>query len=491
MGALFSVICSLTVTAVLARILGPGPFGEVIIASTIYGFVNLFVNGGFSQALVHRADLPVLQIRRAFTTQMLLSLLLTAVVVACAPFIARQFRTPSAAPVIRAMALIIMLQAFGLVSAALLKRDLRFNVVQQANITAYVVGYMVVGLPLAIHSRGVWSLVAAYLSQAFITSAYLYVAVRHSITPSFHLPDRDVLTFGGAVVGSNMVNWGHSNLDNLASSRLGPASLGLYGRACNLLYQPVTSLVTTLQPVLLSASARMRSRPETIGRMLLAVLALACGILLPAYTTLALIPDTVIIGLYGPKWMSSVPLILPMALAMPLWGAMALCGPVLSGIGKPHREFWSQASTCLVGAIGFFTASRYSLTAIAWMLLITCATRLLVIAKVTSQALQITYSDVAVTICGRLPVATLFGLSVFACNRTARLWTVSESARLGLDAALACILMASLVWFFPRIAFGNYAVNFLCDYASHLPAWYRPRLMAVKNRPSEAARVAW
>ena len=493
-GNVFSIVCSMTIGAVLARILGPGPFGQAIVASTIYGFVNLFVNGGFSQALIQLKDLPLIAVRRTFTTQMGLGLLMTGLVIVLAPFLARQFHTPSAVPVIRAMAWIITFQAFGLVSAALLRREMRFKAVQYSAICGYVVGYVLIGLPMAMKGFGVWSLVAAYLIQALVNSLLMYASVRHTLLLSFHLPDRNITTFGGAVVGSNLVNWGHSNFDNLASSRLGPFSLGLYGRACNLAYQPVTAVATTVQSVLLSASARVQDRPEILRRVVLSMLAIVFGLIGPAYLTLACIPDTVILGLYGTKWVTSVPLMVPMALAMPFWGGMSLLGPVLSGLGKPQLEFWPQAITCAMAAVAFFVASHYSILAIAWALFGISTIRLVAIAGFIFRELSIPWQTAAAIIAKRLAISATFGGVIAVADHLLRRASIGTGARLTVDAGLATLLMLLLMWTAAHWMFGRLAVSFLLDYAPHLPSRYvrqlRLRMPIMVNAAVDVAPMA-
>jgi len=118
LGGVCASLCSVAIGIVLARILGPRPFGQVIIASTVYGFVNLFVDGGFSQALIQKPQLTPDQIRKTFTCQVTIGLLTTALVYVLAPFIAHRFHDPSAINVIRAMSAVILIQSTGLVSAA-------------------------------------------------------------------------------------------------------------------------------------------------------------------------------------------------------------------------------------------------------------------------------------------------------------------------------------------------------------------------------------
>jgi lipopolysaccharide exporter len=173
-GGISASLCSIAIGIVLARILGPKPFGQVIIASTVYGFLNLFVDGGFSQALIQKQELSPDEIRKTFTCQVGIGICTTGLVYLLAPWIARQFRDPSALRVIQAMSMMITVQSTGLVSAALLRRRMQFKRVQYAALTSYLFGYLLVGIPLAFRGAGVWSLVLAYLAQCILNYNLLY-----------------------------------------------------------------------------------------------------------------------------------------------------------------------------------------------------------------------------------------------------------------------------------------------------------------------------
>ena len=209
--------------------------------------------------LIQKPKLDPDEIRKTFTCQIGIGISTTAFVYLLAPWIARQFHDPSAVHVIQAMSLMIAIQSTGLVSAALLRRGMRFKAVQYAALSSYLFGYLLIGIPLATYGAGDWSLVLAYLAQSLLNSALLYWAARHSLVPLFALPDRSITTFGGTIIANNVVNWGHSNLDNIAASSLGPAALGLYGRGCNFAYQPVNTVVNALQSVLYHPQPRFKT----------------------------------------------------------------------------------------------------------------------------------------------------------------------------------------------------------------------------------------
>jgi PST family polysaccharide transporter len=485
-GGISSSLCSLVIGIILARILGPKPYGLIIIASTIYGFLNLFVDGGFSQALIQKRTLDSLEIRKTFTCQAGLGVLTTGVVCFLAPWIARLFRDPSATRVIQAMALTIAIQSGGLVSAAILRRRMQFKIVQCTGVASYLVGYVVLGIPLALLGAGVWSLVAACLAQCLLNSIFLYAAVRHSVVPSYGLPDRFTSRFGGTIVANNLVNWGHSNLDNLAAAQLGPIGLGLYGRACNFAYQPANAVVTGLQSVLISSSAKLQDRKRLTRDLTLCILAIIFGALGPAYAAFALTPETTIVGLFGDKWIGVIPLILPLAMAMPFYAAHCLLGPILCGMGRPELEFWPQAISCSIAAIAFFSAARFSLATVAWALLGIMLLRFGMIAAFAFRLLQLSWGKVLFVVAKRIGFSVAFGGLAWSLDRTlGDPFHFAAGPRLIAILVFCTTVLGLSIWSAGDFVFGSDAIRFLLNYASHLPAPYVKQLRIQAHRCGE------
>lgn len=482
-GSLVSTLSSLIIGTVLARILGPGPFGQAIVATTIYSLVNLFVDGGFSQALIQQKEITAEEIRRTFTCQVLIGLLSTAVVYLAAPLIGRLFHVPSATPVVRVVSLLMTFQSFGLVSAALLRREMRFRVVQYANLGSYLGGYLVIGVPLALAGAGVWSLVAAYLTQSAVNSIALYLAARHPLTPSFGLPHRSIAVYGGAIMASNLVNWTHTNIDNLAASYRGPIALGLYGRSSNLAYQPCTPMVYSLQSVLLSSAAKVQGKTKLLGQLALASMVLILGIQGPAYATLACSPATIIGGLYGTKWLAAVPLMTPLALAMPLFGCIGLLNPIIAGTGRPMLAFWPQAVTCLLAAAAYFGAIRISLLTLAWALLGVMVVRFLLAAGVIFRALEVPWLHAARVASGRVLFSAAFAGCTWAFDHGLGIAGVAAGPRLAALFILCVVLLGGSIWFFSNFVFGVEAVSFLLQYGAHMPAAYVRQLKRAHPHP--------
>ena len=66
---------------------------------------------------------------------------------------------------------------------------------------------------------------------------------------------------------------------------------------------------------------------------------------LPAFATIALVPDTIVIVLYGPKWIAAMPLLPQLALAMPALMLSGVASALLASMGRPGRDLFVQATT--------------------------------------------------------------------------------------------------------------------------------------------------
>src|SRR3954447_3585351 len=79
---------------ILARLLGPKPFGQVAAAALVIGFANLLADGGGSSALVQSEEVNPRDVRFVFTLQVALGAALTLLCTAIAPRIASAFHDP-------------------------------------------------------------------------------------------------------------------------------------------------------------------------------------------------------------------------------------------------------------------------------------------------------------------------------------------------------------------------------------------------------------
>ena len=143
---------------VLARILGPEPYGLVAIATIFIAIGNLIINSGLSSGLIQKQDISDKDIHYILTVQLGLGILITIFIITFAPLLGILYRQPTVIPVLQVLALTSTLQAAAQTSTALLKRRLQFDRIQYVSVASYFLGYLGIGLWLALGGHGVWSL---------------------------------------------------------------------------------------------------------------------------------------------------------------------------------------------------------------------------------------------------------------------------------------------------------------------------------------------
>jgi O-antigen/teichoic acid export membrane protein len=352
---------------VLARLLGPSDFGTVAVSWLMIGVGMLVADLGLGVVVVQRKELHDDDLRFVFTMQVCLGAILCAVNVALAAKVARYFGRPDAAPVFRAMSLLFLLQSFGATPLALMRRRLDFRKTQLVGICSYLVGYLAVGIPLAVGGFGVWSLVVAQLTQSAVSSVLALRRYAFSLKPTLSARSPGLGSSGLKVVGSNLASYGFLNLDSFVVGRLlGVDVLGVYGRAMALVAAPAGSLTAGLQGVLFAAAARFQSELPRLRRAYFGATSVIAALALPLFATTAAVSETVIGGVYGPRWMSAVPLLPPLALAAAASTLLGQAGSVLTGVNRVDIELRVQAFALVALVPTMIVAGHFSAQAVAW-----------------------------------------------------------------------------------------------------------------------------
>jgi lipopolysaccharide exporter len=115
-------------TLVLARILVPEDFGVVAAAMSIIALFEIGLDLGVGSALIYDQEKGITsRVQTAFTLNVAIAAVLTAVFVVSAPAIAAYFRVPDQVGVFRALAFFLLLRGLGQVHDAVLRRDLDFR----------------------------------------------------------------------------------------------------------------------------------------------------------------------------------------------------------------------------------------------------------------------------------------------------------------------------------------------------------------------------
>ena len=433
----------------LARLLGPRPFGQLAAASLVIGIANIIADAGFSSALIQAPELTELQIRFVFTMQFVVALAMSLCCAASSGLVAAAFHDPAIRNVVLWTSTIFLLQAFGQTANALLRRELAFRSLQTAQLSSYFIGFLLVGIPLALRGAGVWSLVTAQLVQTAVFAGMLYWKVRHSVKPTLSSAGAVLLRFGAKVTLSNVINYGISNADNfVVGHSFGSLGLGYYNRAFTLANAPAEGIVGTMQQVLFASCSRAEGRLVPIRRAYLATLSAVSLAVVPAFCAMSVCPATVMLGLYGERWRPAVTLFQPLILALAIHTLMALAGPILGSLNRVEREVRAQAIGLGVALIVFWIAAKFSILALAWSVLAVYFVRFVLMTYPVLHVLGLPWRDVGRVLLGPLLLAGITSSAVYAMQKLAGTWHLPY-------AVMAALLLATGV--------GTFVLSLLCS----------------------------
>ncbi|WP_298459538.1 lipopolysaccharide biosynthesis protein [uncultured Cellulomonas sp.] len=335
---------TLAIGVVLARVLGPEAFGTYAIAYVALVAVLSFNELGVSLAIVRwpgdaREIAPTVS-----TVSLASSVLVTAGAFAVAPAFATTMGDPSAANLVRVLALCVVINGAVAAPAALMQRAFRQDqrmLVDQVN-TWLGAG---VSVALALVGVGAWALVIGRLAGA-VVSAVLFVAL--SPEPYRLALDRSrlrpLLAFGLPLAGASVVVFAASYVDQLVVGRvLGPVALGFYVLAFNLSSWPVTVLSQPLRSVAPALFARLQDNPAQMRRTFTRVLRPLAAVTLPMCVVLSAVAEDVVHLVYGEAWAPAAEPLRWLALLAAARILIELAYDYLVVLGRSRRLFAVQA----------------------------------------------------------------------------------------------------------------------------------------------------
>ena len=481
---------------VLARLLGSANYGLFALGLTVLGFSNMLANFGLAWGLVQAQDLSEEDIRFVFTWQLVSGLIAALGLYLLAPTIAGFFNDDRLESIVEWLSLASVISAATAPASNLLRRKLDFKSINIIEVSSYSIGYIVIGVPLAYNGAGVWSLVSAWLIQAFCALVFSFIRCPHPIKPLFWHPGASALVgVGSTVFVTNICNWLLNNLDRTLLGRfLNVQSVGLYTVGYNLANTPNSLLIGALQPAFLAAGARIQSESDRLRSAYLSVLASIWILILPMFIMLAILAQDLVGILYGSAWISSGMVLAILALSMPAYITWGMSTPILWNTGRKHWESLLQLPILVGAGLAYFNFASQGVVVVTLVAASTLLARAIVITSAACHLLKIGFQDLvgfamrgiamaALAAVGTLagceigritgiamtPIITLFGFDFSQIAGAAHFYALLGGVPVGCGVLIATSLI------YPRIL-GSEVIKMLGRFSPSLLAFLERRL---------------
>lgn len=370
--AVIGAVIQVGYSAVMARLLEPEDFGLLAMGLVALRFGSHFGSLGVGSALVQKLHLTERTVRAGFTASTLLSFIVFAIFWIASPLIGSLFGSDAVVPIVRVLAVSIVLTNISITAQSLLRRELKFRILSVIEVLSYLIGYCVTGVAMALAGYGVWSLVGANLAQGLVSTLALNFARRHNYRPNLDWQEiKQLYTFGGKVSAVSFLEFLSFNLDALVIGRiLGANALGLYNRGQMLVNLPLQKFSTSLSKVLFPAFSRVQHEAEKLRQSYLVLVGVAGSILMATGFGMAAAAPEIVFTLLGPGWEGAIPVVRVLAIAAPLDLLTHFVGVMLEAQAKLNVKLIVRSVHLIGLALLFIVFARWEIVGIASALLI-------------------------------------------------------------------------------------------------------------------------
>lgn len=328
----------LATVVLLTRMLSPEDFGMAAAATTLMPLVYVLADVGFSAYIV-QADAPDEKtLSTAFWFSITSGLVLTGGVMACTPLLSQLFDLPEVGPLLRVMALSVLIIAIGAVPMALLQRRMGFKLLAGVQVVSAVLA-QVVAVAAAFGGLGAWALILQVLVSQIVATVLVWILARWRPTLAFSTTKfGEMAGFGLHVAGSSFVMvaryWAETAI---VVATLGVYAMGLLNIGQRLVQTVEELTMAALATVSVAAFARLRDSAARLRTSYLRGVSITYAVSMPLMVFIGVAAPVLVPFLFGADKAGSVVVIMPLAAGAVLGVVRGLDQGLFTGVGKPGR----------------------------------------------------------------------------------------------------------------------------------------------------------
>ena len=355
----------------LSRILNPSDFGIVGMITLFSNFAILFVDLGFSAALIQKKEVSDDHFSSVFWLNLVIGFFMYLLFYIAAPFISQFYNQPNLVLLIRIICLSFIITSLSSIQANLLIKNLQFKKKVIINWIATTIGYTI-AFVLAFKNYGVWSLVYMTLATAIINSILYWFSA--SWMPKFVFDIKkikELSSFGLNFLGDTSVNYWSRNFDNfLIAKVLGSNDLGIYTRAYSLMLLPLRNITTIVTKVMFPAFSQKQNDIIALKKYYLTIILYIALITFPLMIGLSLVSKEFVLLFFGTKWKAMIPVLSILSGLGAIQSIVSLNGLIYNSLGKASIAFKVSLMSNFVLIVAFLIGVNYGIIGVSWSYLI-------------------------------------------------------------------------------------------------------------------------
>jgi len=383
-------------TIILARLLAPEHFGIIGVFFIVSAALESFTAAGFKKALVQRKNIDSDFLNTAWTVTVARGIVLFVIVFLVSSSVANFLGTPEAIPVIRVLAISLLLQGFNNVGIIYFSRNLEFHKEFLWKINGFLANFLV-SIPLVFILRNEWAIVWGLLAASFVNLILSYVLASYRPKLRFDLKIFNVL-FGYSkwlLFSSILIYFSRQGDQIVIAKLLGKVELGIYLIALRFARMPEL-FSKQIKNVLFPVYSRFQDNLITMKRTYLKSLNIIVLFCIPFVGGIVILAKPFVSIFLGDKWTPAVVPLQILTIAS-LINIITVTGMSLSNaLGKTSYSFKVNAIWLLtLGVFIYPLITRYGVKGVALCYLIRSLAGLVLWKREMSISLKISVNNLS------------------------------------------------------------------------------------------------
>ncbi|HHC6523973.1 TPA: lipopolysaccharide biosynthesis protein [Vibrio parahaemolyticus] len=325
----------LAITLLLARILGPTAFGLVGMLAVFIAIANVFVDSGFTSALIRKTDRSESDLVTAFYYNIAMAVLCYLVLYNSAPAIAKFYQQTELQAVLRLLGVAVLINALTLIPRVKLNVAMDFKTQAKISIISVVISGSA-AMFLAIKGFGIWALVVQSLLNAccnlLLFNLFVPWLPRGVISKaSFNY----LFGYGSKLLLSGLLDVAYNNIYQIIiGKKFNPAVVGHFTQANQLASVPAMTLTGIIQRVTFPMFSQLQDNTNRMESSYRLTLRMAAIVIFPLIVGIGLIAQPLLITLLGPQWQTAAGLLSVLCLGYMLYPIHSINLNLLQVMGR-------------------------------------------------------------------------------------------------------------------------------------------------------------
>lgn len=355
-----SQIVSLIVTFILARLITPAEFGLIGMIAVFTGFAKIFVDFGFSTALIQKAEINQRDINTVFSFNLFSGGMLSILFFSLSFLIADFYEEPLLEKITKIYAPLFFISAIGGVNRALIVKSLKFKLSTIISMVTTIISALV-AITMGLYGFGVWSILSQIIVEQVLSTSLVLILYPVNQKPRFYKSSFKGLSKNGFnMAGNSIINYWSRNADNLIIGKmLGDGALGIYTKSYGIMMLPLRNISRVIGKVVFPSFSILQNDILQIRMIYLKATRIIAYVTFPIMAGLAILSEPFVLITFGPQWKDMIPIVSILSGIGALQSVFTLNGVIYNSLGKAHIAFRISIVRSIMNIAAFIIGVKF------------------------------------------------------------------------------------------------------------------------------------